>query len=84
MHEYSFKLKEIKAIQEQQIFDLLKGEKSKIDIRDLLIDSDENAEMLICYRLTDSVIKAKEVYKSWDIVEIWRWLAVKLAINYRE
>ena len=39
--------------------------------------NEERAEMLMCEQLG-----GKEVYETWDIVEVWEWLAIKLVVNY--
>lgn len=44
----------------------------------------ENNLMLMCLKLSKSVINAKKLYNRMDIVELWRLSALKSAADYKD
>jgi hypothetical protein len=51
-------------------------------VNELLPNDIRTSQMIVCYQATEDILKAKYVYDTMDIVEVWELLSVKLACNY--
>lgn len=58
--------------------------RKKITALETIPDTLENQYFIMCLGLTDDIFKAKRLYRTLDIVELWRLTALKNAKDYSD